>query len=72
MTNQDLAHIEARARAATLDTGLWALEPVQAVSQAEYVANVEFVNHAKDDVVRLVAEVYRLRAELSLARHGIK
>jgi HAMP domain-containing protein len=71
MTDQDVARIEARARKSTLDAGMWSLEPAQAVSLEDYTANVEFMNHAKDDVLHLVAEVYRLRGELALARRGL-
>ncbi len=65
VTAEELAAIEARARASTLDTRLWSLSPVGAASAAECTAAAEFVEGAKGDVLRLAAELRRLHARLA-------
>ena len=65
VTAEELAVIEARARAAPLDTKLWSLSPVGAATAEECDQTAEFMGSAKGDVLRLAAELRRVHAEFA-------
>ena len=65
ITAEELTAIEARARAAPLDTKLWSLSPVGAATAEECDQTAEFVEAAKGDVLRLATELRRVHAEFA-------